>query len=771
MRRSGTLNVDPYAMAADYGASSYLYGPHANEKELAMEQYQYNRDHVYSATQIIARRMSAQPMLVARVGKPKDKRRSLKAFIDGGFAKYDALPQHVKQVSPEDLELLPSHPLLDTLSAPNELMTRSIMLNVTVSSWCITGRAFWIITDNDSGGYDLVSVPSTWMEMNHENVDGKLWSKWTLRPLGSSTQAEVTIPGDRVVQFYFPDPSDPFGAISPLQAQSRSVLTDEAINITQYKMFKNSINPAHAIFVGEAATGDGKRQMKLEPFQRRQLMTWIRQEFQGAEQFGKPIILDAIIRDIKNLMNKPMEMSFRESAAFVKTRVYEGFGVNPISAGQVEGSNRASSGVADWHLVSNTLNPMLNMMGEIITVRAVPIFQRGSEKIKAWFAPCEAYDPDLTLRKYDIGLKYGFVTRNEGRAGLFGLPPREGMDDVGVSNRYTIEEAGPRINPDSPTPEEEPEPENEVVPKNLTFVPAGRIKGSIEGPVAPDRTTLRTKDGKVARWLKTHGEAERSMVKPLASFIRDQVESAASKLESIPGPSSAEEILHPDAWTETLKSMIRPHLLEQGYAGAALQYVEHKPTKAGPFDFKLPPHVDTAINQAIDDILGYGYWNDISETTLKDIAKQLRDGLDANETTAQIAERIRDSLGVEYYANRAAAIARTETTCALGAGENAALEQLAADGVVDHKEWLNIRDNDTRPSHLAMEGEKAIVAVDEPFDVGGYPAMYPCDPSLPASQRVNCRCGMAGVVADAYSGKSNGTSGCPIHSKGIHASR
>lgn len=768
-RRGGSLRVDPYAMAAENGATSYLYGPHANERELALEQYQYYNSHVYSAIQIIARRISAQPLLVARVGKPRDKRRSLKAYLDDGFSKYQDLPQHVKTVAPEDLELLPSHPIIDTLQSPNELMTRSSMLNDTIASWCVTGRSFWIITDNPEGRFDFVCVPTTWIESDHEKQDDKLIAKWLLCPFGSSTQDQVSIPNSRVVQFFFPDPSDPFGAISPLQAQSRSVLSDEAISITQYKIFKNSINPGHAVFVGEAATGDGKRQMKLEPYQRRQLMTWLRQEFAGAERFGSPIILDAIIRDLKPLMNKPIEMSFRESASFVKTRLYEGFGVNPISAGQVEGSNRASSGVADHHLVSNTINPMLNMMGEILTVKALPVFNRNGENLKAWFAPCEAYDPDLTLKKFDLGMKYGAVTRNELRVQVFGLPAREGMDDVSVSNRVVNTPAGERMEPDAPPPEEFPEPDNDnIASHRLSFQKAGDVKRSDDR--TKDVLNLRTKDGTVARWLKTHGEAERSMVKPLAKFIHDQVESAASKLASIPGPISAEEILHSDAWTDTLKSMIRPHLLEQGYAGAVLQYVEHKQAKSGPFDFSLPPHVDTAINNAIDDILGYGYWNDISETTLKDIAKQLRDGLDANETTAQLANRIRDSLGVEYYSNRASFIARTESTASLNCGQNAALDQLAEDGIVDKKEWLNIVDDDTRPAHLAMEGEKAIVPVNEPFDVGGYPAMYPGDPQLPASQRTNCRCSLAGVLADAYNGKSHGMSVCPVHPRGSNGS-
>lgn len=749
-RRSNNVRIDPYAMAVEPGSSSY-YGPHANDSTLAQEQYQYNAGHVYSAIQIIARRISKQPLLMARVGKPKDKRRSLKSYIENGFAKYELLPQHIKSVAPEDLEIIQNHPLLDAIQWPNELMTRSIMLNVTIASWCVTGRAFWIITDTDNGGHDLVSVPSTWLTPDHQDDKGKLVSQWLLRPIGASEEAEIVIPGNRVVQFYFPDPSDPFGAISPLQAQARSILTDDSISTTQYKMFKNAINPGMAVMVGEAATGDGKRQMKLDPFQRRQLMTWIKQEFQGAEQFGQPIILDAIIRDVKQLMNKPMEMSFKESGSWVKTRIFEGFGVNPISAGQVEGSNRASSGVADHHMVSNTVNPMLDMMGEIVTVKAVPIFARGNDRIKAWFAPCEAYDPDLTLKKYDLGLKYGFVTRNEGRVGLFGLPPREGMDDVAISNRVVNQPAGELSDPDSPTPASEPDPDRDPDEiKSLSFVPAGKIRDTSD---EPELRSVKKAKSPHSRWLKVHGEYERAMAKPLSAFIRDQVETAASKIETLPHSLTAADVIAPELWTDALKIIVKPFLTEQGYAGAALQLVELKSHKATGFDFHLPANITNAVNDAIDGILDYGYWDGISETTLDDIARQLKLGLQNNETNQELAERVRDALGVEYYTGRAAAIARTETTGAMNCGQFTALNELAEEGIVESKEWLPILDSDTRDAHYEMTGERAIVPVNEPFDVGGYPAMYPGDPSLPARLRVNCRCALNGVIGDVKGAK------------------
>jgi hypothetical protein len=54
------------------------------------------------------------------------------------------------------------------------------------------------------------------------------------------------------------------------------------------------------------------------------------------------------------------------------------------------------------------------------------------------------------------------------------------------------------------------------------------------------------------------------------------------------------------------------------------------------------------------------------------------------------------------------------------------------------KEWHAVHDSRTRPSHAAADGQR--VPINEPFVVGGFKAMYPLDPRLPARESVHCRC-------------------------------
>ena len=52
-----------------------------------------------------------------------------------------------------------------------------------------------------------------------------------------------------------------------------------------------------------------------------------------------------------------------------------------------------------------------------------------------------------------------------------------------------------------------------------------------------------------------------------------------------------------------------------------------------------------------------------------------------------------------------------------------------------------IMDGKERKSHHDMDGYPSI-ALNEKFIVGGYQMMYPGDSSAPASEIVNCRCGV-----------------------------
>lgn len=114
------------------------------------------------------------------------------------------------------------------------------------------------------------------------------------------------------------------------------------------------------------------------------------------------------------------------------------------------------------------------------------------------------------------------------------------------------------------------------------------------------------------------------------------------------------------------------------------------------------------------------------------IAASIQDGLSVADTVA----RIRD-VWPNIAAYRARRIARTEVITASNAGSQGGARTLGLKtGLVLEKVWM--AESDARESHGEANGQRR--PLDNPYNVGGYEAMYPADASLPAAERVNCRC-------------------------------
>lgn len=122
--------------------------------------------------------------------------------------------------------------------------------------------------------------------------------------------------------------------------------------------------------------------------------------------------------------------------------------------------------------------------------------------------------------------------------------------------------------------------------------------------------------------------------------------------------------------------------------------------------------------------------------------RQLDDGINQGESIPELAARIDQELlnaSAERWHNRAIVIARTETVSAYNGATQDAFEIMAEE--LDEpleKIWLASMDARTRDSHFVADGQR--VALDQAFEVGGFPGMYPGDPALPAHERIQCRC-------------------------------
>lgn len=148
----------------------------------------------------------------------------------------------------------------------------------------------------------------------------------------------------------------------------------------------------------------------------------------------------------------------------------------------------------------------------------------------------------------------------------------------------------------------------------------------------------------------------------------------------------------------------------------------------------VPPEAADPIMEVV--------WRNL--TTLGDemfalVAAEIQEGARAGESVEAITLRIQRVVGNASW--RARRIARTEMN---RAANNASLAEMLFSGLDGDKQWRANDDARTRPTH--HEANEQTVPLPAPFTVGGFPLLYPGDPTGPPQETINCRCDLTHIV-------------------------
>jgi hypothetical protein len=133
----------------------------------------------------------------------------------------------------------------------------------------------------------------------------------------------------------------------------------------------------------------------------------------------------------------------------------------------------------------------------------------------------------------------------------------------------------------------------------------------------------------------------------------------------------------------------------------------------------------------------------VTNTTRAQLRRSIGAARSEGEGTAGVARRIREDVGGVIATARSHVIARTETHAAANAAQHFAAESLQRDDM--SREWIAAEDERTRADHAAANGQ--VVALEQPFTVGGELLMYPGDMGGSAAQVINCRCTTGFIVS------------------------
>ncbi len=627
------------------------------------QQFAHFSGWVYAAIRPIAQTIAGLPVRVAKVSRDTKPTRISPARA--------ALPKFLKAVG-RDMEVFEDHQLLRMLHEPNPLMVYWHLAYITLTNLELTGRAYWYRSYNTSGEMEIWPLPSHWVSPAH--TQEQVFKGWTIRPDGTGEGVEV--PPEEVAYFYYPDPSDPTGTISPLWAQMRAVRSDESIQTAQTASFENGIFPGMAVIAGNIIDDDDEGNQGrplLEEEQRQEIYDAIHRHWGGVAKAGEPLILDALINDVKQITSTIREMDYAGSGKITKSRIMQGFGTNSVVNGELEGANRASSAVARQHFAEFTLNPKVELISQTLTKCVAPWVADANEDIAVWIEPYRPDDREERRKDLDLLAKHGAVSRNELRATLQDLPPIADGD-------------------------------TSLVNANLQPVPI-ETERAVKQPdpeAVARRDALLDSTATAERWLKNQEKAEKSLAAILVGLFKEQRAAVLASLqEASPDgdiTSTADVLLNQRDWHERFMEAILPELATIITQGAMDELVRFEASKAAEVTVEdllidLPPDIAQVIREEVATIPTRSYWQDIQLTTRQQLVTTLQEGIAEGESLHELMLRVEDSkigvLGDEPMTVRASRIARTETTGALNAGHDASMQNLANDGLIEKKEWIS----------------------------------------------------------------------------------
>jgi len=256
----------------------------------------------------------------------------------------------VKRRAGEDTEDIPNHPIEILVQSPNPDMSREYLWIHTIYSLYLKAAYWFIYPDSRGNIAELWPMPFSRVtpipneSPNPESLFAGFLYKF------KNGQQELMIPRDNVVYLRFPDPFDPYGAMSPLKALLNAVMLDVAQTSWNTNLFDaNKGLPASIISVPETLDNNQLEQV------RRDLR----------DNVGQRMVTRAGLVTVQFMQETHQEIQFLEGLKFNQETIYKVLGV-PISEETQDGQR--------W-FINNTVWPVLQMIaGQITTQLTKPYF-------------------------------------------------------------------------------------------------------------------------------------------------------------------------------------------------------------------------------------------------------------------------------------------------------------------------------------------------------------------------------------------------------------
>lgn len=356
------------------------------------------------------------------LGTPQWTPRNYSSFATEGFAQNAICYRCVRMIAEaaasiplkitEESRELSEHPLLKLLNRPNKKQCGPEILEEWYGHLLVAGNSYMeVVTLDDTPRELYVLRPDRvkiipgqdgWPEAYQYEVSGR---KVIFKVKGESKQSAI------LHQSLFHPTNDYYG-MSPIEAAATAIDIHNAASRWNKALLDNSARPSGAL-VYTAKEG------QLNPEQYDRLQTELRENFEGADNAGKPLLLEGGL-DWKNMGLTPRDMDFIEAKYVAAREIALALGVPPMLLG-IPGdntySNYAEANRSFWRQT------------------VLPLAEKGAKALSHWLRPSYNQTLKLQLNLDDVvalsdereaiwqRIKGAdFLTNDEKRA-LFGYPP------------------------------------------------------------------------------------------------------------------------------------------------------------------------------------------------------------------------------------------------------------------------------------------------------------------------------------------------------------
>lgn len=650
------------------------------------------------------------------------------AVVDRIASDTASVSGHLYCVNPDGTETeLMRHPFLDFMEQPNPLyeMTGAAMWRLHEIYLMLVGESFFLIERDERGvPTEMWNVPPHWVSMT-PYLGNPYYT------IISTSGLTMTVPVEDMFVMKQLNPLDPFmRGLGSAESIADEVEIDEYAAKFQKRFFYNDATPPLVFLMPDAT-----------PTQRDDFMARWNKQHRGVENSHKAAAFtgNVDVKEIGGGSNYGKNLGFLESREAMRDAVLEHFGVPREIMGITENSNRSTADAAQYIYAKNVLTPRIRNREEAINKQLLPLFGPGL----VWrYDAVVPYDKDFNKSKALDAWNAGLLTKDEARE-LLDLP--EVADGKGKVYKVSINDLFLGTDDDPAVVSEALSSQPSLEQKADRRVSLTAALRKEEAAIKSDERMFKAvvvqhfaeQQAEISKKLGLTTKEEdpvAAVFGPLKQYIADdgnflpELWMAVSETEKVRiTVAVADGLLDWAAQAKRLTELLTPYwkiAYDDGVQVGAESY--GIPEIMRP-EFKTPAQVYGGRR-----VVG------IEQTTRDNIASVVSKGISEGTNQRNLKQQIREAMGPAATAERAALIARQETSTALATGQFDMMKSAGATTKTwHHRPQQNPRDGTHgKVNHVAMDGET--VGIDERFSNG---LRFPRDPEDDRPEElINCRC-------------------------------